>query len=394
MEYPLEGVKVLDLCRILPGPFCTMLLADMGAEVVKVEEMEDRGGLGRDMLTPPSPNKQEEERSAAYNHLARNKKSIALNLKDERAKQVFYKLVTTSDVIIESYRPGVVKDLGIDYETISGLKPEIIYCSISGYGQDSLYPGLIGHDPDYCSVSGAVSLTGDHEGSPVIIGVPLADVSAGLHATIGILCALRVRDKTGIGQLIDLSSVDCLLSFTGVNIARYFRDGFVPRRGWVTPFRNIWRTKDGKFICATNPESHLWQRFCKGLGREDLIPYQRAKGEKREEVISAIKQTILTKTRDEWLDIMRKSGTSIAPVLEIDEIASEPNLIHRQMLLELDHHTQGKVKQVGMPIKLSKTPGKVRSFAPSLGQHTAEVMQELGYSEVQIQELQQEGVIK
>ena len=391
---PLDGVRVLDLCRVLPGPFCTMLLGDMGAEVIKVEETEDRGGVGRDMLTPPSPSPQVEERAAAYNHLARNKKSIALNLREKAAQEVFYKLAAATHVVIESYRPGVVKKLGVDYETVSRLNPGVIYCSISGYGQDSPYRDLPGHEPDYCAMAGAVGLTGDPEGRPVILGILLADVGVALHAAIGILCALRVREQTGQGQLIDISSADCLLSFSGVNLARYFRDGFVPQRGYAVPFRNVWCAGDGKYLTATNPESHLWERFCKAIGREDLIPYQRAKGKEREEAMEKIQETMLTRPRDEWVEAIRKADASVAPVYRIDEVAAEPHFRHRGMFLEPSHPTQGRVKQVGLPIKLSRTPGQFRSFAPLLGQHTDELLRSLGYSAEKIDELRKARAIK
>lgn len=393
MTMPLEGLTVLDLCRVLPGPFCTMVLGDMGAEVIKVEEMEDRGGVGRDMMTPPAPSPEEELKASAYNHLARNKKSVALNLRDDRARGVFYRLAGRADVVVESYRPGVAQRLKVDYTALSHLNPGLVYCSISGYGQDSIYGELPGHEPDYCSMAGAVALTGDREGNPVVLGITLADVGAALHAVIGILCALKAREKTGRGQYIDLSVVDCLLSFTGVNVGRYLRDGLVPQRGWITPFRAVWRTGDGKFVSATNPESHLWQRFCEAIGRQDLAPLQRSK-QRREELVSEIEKTMLTRTREEWVSIFREKGVSAAPVLEINEVASDPHFLHRNMIVDLNHPTQGAVKQVGIPFKLSDTPGTVRSFAPLLGQHTDEVLEGLGYSVEQISDLKTAGAAR
>ena len=394
MTLPLQDVKIIDLCRVLPGPFCTMILGDMGAEVIKVEDVEDRGGVGRDMLTPPSPSHETEDRALAYNHLARNKKSIALDLRSEEAREVFYKLANDVDVIIESFRPGVVSRLGVDYETISKFNPRVIYCSLSGYGQDSPYRESPGHEPDYCSLSGASSLTGDDDGNPVIIGANLADVGGALHAAIAILCALRAQDKNGTGQFIDLAISDCMLSFTGVNLGLYLRDGFVPLRGWQPPYRHTWKTKDDRYITITNPEAHLWKRFCQAIGKEDLIPHHRPKGEKRMEVNSAIAEVMRSRTRDEWINILRQAGVSAAPVLEVNELASEPQFTHRQMIMQLDHPTQGKVKQVGIPIKFSQTPAKFRSFAPTLGENTREIMLSLGYNVEQFDRMKASGIIK
>ena len=394
MKLPLDDIKVLDLCRVLPGPMCTMILGDMGAEVIKVEDIEDRGGTGRDMLTPPSPTSEVEDEALAYNHLARNKKSIALNLRDTRAREVFYELAKGADVLIESFRPGVVERLEVDYKTISALNPKLVYCSLSAYGQDSPYRELPGHEPEYCAISGALSLTGDDEGIPVIIGANMADASGGLHAAIAILCALRARDKTGEGQYLDIAIADCMLSFTGVNLGLYLRRNFVPQRGWQPPYRHIWRTKDDKFIAVTNPERHLWELFCRAISREDLIPYQRPKGDKRLEINDIIAEVMRSKTRDDWVTILRQAGVSAAPVLEINEVATESHYQHRQMRLELEHPTKGKVEQLGTPFKFSKMPIGFRSFAPSLGQHTEELMLGLGYTSKQVAEMRAAKAIK
>ena len=394
MVLPLEDVRVIDLGRILPTPFASMMLADMGAEVIKVEDVEDRAGVGRDMLTPPSPSAEIEEKACAYNHLGRNKKSIAMNLRLEEARQVFHRLAAKVDVIIESFRPGVVERLGVGYKLMSQINPRIIYCSLTAYGQDSPYHDLPGHEPEYCAMSGALALTGDDGGEPVIIGANLADVSGALHAVIGILSALRLRDRTGQGQYIDLSIADCMLSFTGVNLALYFRDGFIPLRGWQPPYRHVWQTKDKKFIVVTNPEFHLWQRFCKAIEREDLITKQRPKGEERMRINDEIACIIRTKNRDEWVEILRKAGVSVAPLHEINEVATEPHYHGRGMIMELSHPTLGKVNQLGTPIKLSGVQVGFRSFAPRLGEHTNEIMKSLGYTDEQVKEMRASGAIK
>lgn len=383
MTLALEGIKVLDLSRTVPGPFCTMVLADMGADVTKI----DAPGYQMGMLP-------DQEKQAAYDFLSRNKKSIVLNLKTEEARTVFHKLATEADVVMEAFRPGVTKKLGVDYDTISELNPRIVYCSLTGFGQDGPYRDLPGHDPNYISIGGAVGLTGDREGDPVIIRAALGDIGSALHAVIGILCALMARDKTGRGQYVDISMTDSVLPFLTVSLLRYFRDGFIPKRGWPSPTINVWKTKDGKFVSTGLIEPYFWERFCHALGRKDLIPHQRAKGEKLQEVHSAIKETFLTKTRDEWFQIMKDADTCVSPVLELDEVVNDPQLLSRDMFPEFDHPTEGKVRQLGMPIKLSETPAKFRGFAPLIGQHTEEVLQGLGYTKNQIEEMRKSGAIE
>ena len=383
MTLALEGIKVLDLSRTVPGPFCTMILADMGAEVIKIEAPGYQMGMLPD-----------QEKHAAYDYLSRNKKSMALNLKSTEASEVFLKLANDADVIMEAFRPGVAKRLGVDYDTISKLNPGIVYCSLTGFGQDGPYRDLPGHDPNYISIGGAVGLTGDQEGNPVIIRAALGDIGSALHAVIGILCALMAREKTGKGQFIDISMTDSVLPFLSVSLLRYFRDSFIPKRGWPSTAINVWKTRDNKFVSTGLIEPYFWERFCRALGREDLIPHQRAKGEKLQEVYSAIKEAFLTRTRDEWFQIMKDADTCVSPVLELDEVVNDPQLVSRDMFPEFDHPTEGKVKQLGMPIKLSDTPATFRSFAPLIGQHTDEILQGLGYTDQQIKELRKSGAIK
>jgi len=383
MTLALEGIKVLDLSRTVPGPFCTMVLADMGADVIKIEDPRYQMGMLPD-----------QEKQAAYDFLSRNKKSIALDLKTAEARGIFHKLATNADVVMEAFRPGVAKKLGVDYKTISKLNPRIVYCSLTGFGQDGPYRDLPGHDPNYTSIGGAVGLTGDEKGDPVVIRAALGDIGSALHAVIGILCALMARDKTGRGQYIDISMTDSVLSFLTISLLRYFRDDFIPKRGWPSPTINVWKTKDGKFVSTGLIEPYFWERFCRALGREDLIPHQRAKGKKLQEVHSAIRETFLTKTRDEWFQIMRDADTCVSPVLELDEVVNDPQLLSRDMFPEFDHPAEGKVRQLGMAIKLSETPAKFRSFAPIIGQHTDEILQGLGYSEQQIEEMRKSGAIR
>ena len=383
MTLALEGTKVLDLSRTVPGPFCTMMLADMGADVIKIEAPDYQMGMLPD-----------QEKHAAYDYLSRNKKSIALNLKSAEAKEVFYKLAADADVVMEAFRPGVARRLGVDYDTVSKLNPRIVYCSLTGFGQDGPYRDLPGHDPNYISIGGAVALTGDERGNPVIIRAAVGDIGSALHAVIGILCALMARDKTGRGQYIDISMTDSVLSFVTVSLLRYFRDGFIPKRGWPAPSINVWKTKDGKFVSTGLIEPYFWERFCRALGREDLIPHHRAKGEKLQEVYAAIKDAFLARTRDEWFQIMKEADTCVSPVLELDEVVNDPHLRSRGMFPEFDHPKEGMVRQLGMPIKLSDTPAAFRSFAPLVGQHTDEILRGLGYTAAQIEQMRESGAIR
>lgn len=382
MTLALEGTKVLDLSRTVPGPYCTMMLADMGAEVIKIEDPGYSMGLLPD-----------QEKQSAYDFLSRNKKSIALNLKTTEARDVMHRLAADADVVIEAFRPGVAARLGVDYTALCRLNPRIVYCSLTGFGQDGPYRDLPGHDPNYISIAGAVGLTGDQEGNPVIIRAALGDIGSALHCVIGILCALMARNTTGKGQYVDISMTDSVLPFLTVSLLRYFRDGFIPRRGWPSLSINVWRTRDGKFVSTGLIEPHFWERFCRALGREDLIPHHRAKGDKLQEVHSAIEEAFLSKTRDEWFQIMKDADTCVTPVLELDEVVQDPQLLSRDMFPEYEHPTEGSVRQMGMPIKLSDTPAQFRSFAPVLGQHTDEIMRDLGYTETQIDAMRDSGAV-
>jgi len=390
----LERIRILDLSRLAPGPLGSMVLADMGAEVIKVEELEERGGMARDIFVPPGVSPEEEGKYLARDILGRNKKSIALNLKLPEAREIFYKLAATADVIWESYRPGVVDRLGIGYETISKINPRIIYCSISGYGQDGPYRDLPGHDPTYSAIAGVLASNTDMEDRPMTSGVPVADTSVGLYAVIGVLCALIAREKTDRGQYIDVSFADSALSFAAILLGQYMVYGPMPRRQDAQLIQNAWQTKDGKYIASCPLESYFWERFCRALGMEELIHHHHATGEKYDEVVSAIRDKVLTKTRDEWFEIMKEADTCVSPVLTFDEILKDPQILHRNMIMELEHPTQGKVKQLGFGIKLSETPAQFRNFAPLLGQHTEEILQELGYSGELVEELRKAGAVK
>ena len=389
----LEGIRILDISRLAPGPLGSMMLADMGAEVIKVEETVERGGMARDIFIPPSAALEQEERALSLDILGRNKKSIALNLKLDEGRKILYKLAATADVFYEGYRPGVTKRLGIDYETISKINPRIVYCSVSGYGQDGPYRDLPGHNNTYGAIAGLVAANTDMDDRPLASGVPVADISVGLHAVIGVLCALMAREKTGRGQYVDASFLDSSMTFMAINLTQHLVFGPLPRVRDQQLIQHAWETKDGKYIVAIPLESHFWERFCHALGLDELIPYHYATGKKYEEVVSAIRERFLTKTRDEWFEIMKKADTCVGPVLSQEEVFNDPQILHRNLIMELDHPTQGKVKQLGFPIKLSETPAQFRNFAPLLGQQTDDILKELGYTVAEVKALRKAGAV-
>jgi len=393
----LSGINILDLSAGYPGAFGTWILGDLGAEVINID-------------VPPGLKSRPVEvakREAVYRTTNRNKRSITLNLKSKKACHIFYQLAEKADVIVEGFRPGVVKRLGVDYPTISKINPKIIYCSMSGYGQDGPYSNLPGHDINYISTGGALNLIGGRDGQPVIPLNLLGDLGgAALHATIGILSALIARSKTGKGQYIDISYTDSVISLLVWVTETYFRDNAAPKRGEGClgggyPYYNIYETKDGKFITIGCIEPWLWENLCREIGREDFIPYHfvpkhflsSPEGEKWKEVSYGLKQVFRTKTRDEWFEILSKKDIPISKVHSLDEVFTDPQVLHRNMLIEVEHPTEGKIKQAGIAIKLSDTPGKVRRLPPTLGEHTEEILTEIGYSKQSIDELRQDGAI-
>ena len=397
----LEDIKILELPVLAPGAFCTMLLGDLGAEVLKVESPTPNPFAGGG----PSPKGEEKRKEAAYVPFNRNKKSIGLNLKSEKGRQIFYRLARQADVVIEGYRPGVVKSLGVDYETLNKLNPNIIYCSLSGYGQDGPYRTLPGHDINYISLAGALGLVGPREGPPVIPLNIIADFAgASLYGVTGILTALIARTKTGKGQYVDVAYTDGVLSLMTLFTKDYFFHGIVPKRKELMvqgtyPFYQVYETKDSKYISIGCVEKHFWERLCRLFGKEDYIPYtffyslQEPEDEKWEEISRCLKEIFLTKTRDEWFKLLIQEDIPASKVYSLDETFSDPHVLHRQMMIELEHPDLGKIKQVGIAPKLSDTPGKVRTLSPLLGDHTEEILQNLGYSGEDIGLWRQEGVI-
>ena len=316
-------------------------------------------------------------------HLAsyRNKRSMALNLKEEAGQQVFYKLAETADVIIEGFRPGVMDRMGVGYGTIAKINQRVVFCSVSGYGQDGPYRSLAGHDPDYSGMGGILGLIGDSADRPPVLALNIvADMTAVFNTVIGVLLALNARQRTGRGQIMDISMMDGVVFLhTGIpGCSEYFYTGVVPRRGETQlsgnqPSASVYSTKDEKYVTVCPIEVRFWVNLCRALEREDLIPYQHADSPKKEEVLEELRGIFRTRTRDEWCQILTKADVPTGKVLAVDEVFRDPQVLHRKMVLELGDPRVGKVKQIGFPIKLSDTPGAVRTLPAAPGHHTAEV---------------------
>lgn len=387
----LDGIRVLDLTRLLPGGYCTLLLGDMGAEVIKVEEP----GLGDPIRwLPPLIGNQ----SIFHLMLNRNKKSVRMNLKSEESREVFYRLVKRSDVVVEGFRPGVVKRLGIDYATVSEANPRIVYCSMSGYGQDGPYRDKPGHDINYIGYGGVLSLVGSTNGAPVIPGVQIADLTTALMAATAILAALLAREKMRRGLYIDVSFLEVAVSMTVLPAAFYFAEGELPRPGrwWLNggyPCYNVYETKDGKYITIGCIEERFWANLCRALGVVDFIKYQYAGRDKLKEMFEVIRSIFKSRSLEEWLQVLPEEDVPCGPVYKLDEVFEDPQILQREMILEVEYPVVGKIKQLVAPIKFSESPCEIRSPPPRLGEHTEQILRWLGYGEEEILDMHQKGAI-
>ncbi len=392
----LEGIKILDLTRVGPGPFCTMILGDLGAGVIKVEAPADAGDR-RQVGAFRSPSK-EDRREAAFNPIDRNKQSLALNLRSERGREIFYRLALAADVMVEAYRPGVARRLKIDYPALSEINPRIIVCSITGYGQDGPYRDLAGHEVNYTAMAGALNLIGEPGRKPALPLTLVADRGgSAMQAAIGILAAIIARAGTGRGQYIDISSMDSVISLLVWPSISYFYHHVVPERGTTTdqgayPYYGVYRTKDDKYIAIGCIEPWLWEKFCREIGKEEFIPYHfeprhlvfPPRDRKWPEITAHLDRLFLTRTRDEWFESLRQKDIPVGKVNSLDEVFADEQVRHRNMLIEIDDPELGRVQQVGIATRLSGTPGKVRSLAPTYGEHTRAILGELGYTEGEI----------
>ena len=396
MKMPLEDVKIVDLSHALAGPFCSTMLGDFGAQVVKVE-VPEVGDISR-AWGPPFY----ETETAYFVSLHRNKKSIEIDLKKEPGKELFFRLVDVCDVVLENFRVGTLQKLGIDYEKARARNPGIIYCSVSGFGQTGPYRDRAALDLIVQAESGMISVTGEPGGRGVRCGVSIADLTAGLYAAFAIMNALRVKEKTGKGQYVDVSMLEGQLGLLQGTVGAYLADGVAPEPMGTAykallPYQTFrTRTKD---LALAVGSDRLWRIFCPIMGLEELMDDPRfatnaARVKNRQALIATLQEVFLTKAYEEWEELLLKHGIPVGAINTIDHVVEHPQVKARGMIVESDHPVAGKVKIVGVPVKLSETPGAVREPAPLLGQHTDEVLHTyLGMPEAEIAALRQAGVI-
>ena len=379
MPLPLQGIRVLDVSQVMAGPFACMLLADLGADVIKVEPPEGdqtRGAMGFKMKGPDS---------MGFLNMNRNKRSLTLDLKTKEGKQVFFELVKTADVIVENYRPGVVQRLGIDYESVQKINPKIVYASISGFGQSGPWASRPGFDLMAQAMSGVMSVTGYKGEKPVKAGVPVADIGCALFATYGLLSAYIGAQKTGQGQHIDASLFDSVMAFSIWDMSEYWGTGVPPAplgtsNKMSAPYQAV-KARDDYFVMgATNQK--LWAKLCTLLERPDLLKHASYETvslrlKNREALIEALELEFAKRDSAAWVDAMLEAGIPAGPILTYPEAFEGEHGTHRRMCIEIDHPIEGKVKNIGFPVKMLGTPQQVRRHPPLLGEHNAEILAEL-----------------
>jgi crotonobetainyl-CoA:carnitine CoA-transferase CaiB-like acyl-CoA transferase len=393
MPGPLEGVVVLEAAQIMAGPFCGLLLADMGADVIKVE----RPGTGDDTrrMGPAFIGGE----AAAFLAINRNKRSVALNLKDERGREAFRRLAARADVLIENYRPGTLEGLGLGYANLHPLNPRLIYCSISAFGQTGPYSARGGFDLVAQGMSGLMSVTGEPGRPPVKVGVPITDLNAGMYGAYGILCAYIHRLKTGRGQRVDTSLLEGGIAYTFWESATYWSTGEVPgplgsAHRLSAPYQAL-RTKDGYLnIGAANQAT--WEALCAALGRPGLAddPRFKAPTDRRahyRELGDLLENILAQEATAHWLDLFERAGVPAGPLYDLSQVYRDPHVLARGMLAEVEHPTAGRFPQIGIPVKLSETPGRIARPAPRLGEHTDEVLAWAGYGPAEVAALRGEG---
>ncbi len=391
MQGALSGLKVLDLSRLLPGPFCSMLMADLGADVIKVEDPK-MGDYIR--WWPPKIGLN----SGFHVVLNRNKRSLTLNLKHPEAKVIFEKLAAGADVVLEGFRPGVMAKLGLGYKSLERINPRLVYCAISGYGADGVLVNKTGHDVNYLGLSGVLSYSG--KDTPTMAGVQIADVGGGgLLAAFAVMAALFARERLGRGQFVDISMADGSFAWNCLRWGKFIADGKVPEPGddllnHGLACYNIYQTLDGRYMSLGALEPQFWQSFCQTAGRPQWdTPLYFEPGAHQKELTESVSEFFRQKSMAEWVEHFKDANCCCEPVLNLDEVMESELMKGRAMVVDLVHESWGAYKQLGIAPKFSLTPGSLSSHAPELGEHTGPILEELGYSAAKIEDLKNSGIV-
>lgn len=391
MSLPLEGITVLDFTRLLPGPFATQLLCNLGADVIKIEDP----GIGDYMRTVP-PTLQ--GISYAYLMVNRGKKSLAVDLKRKDGREILYRLVPKADIVMEQFRPGVMERLGADHKTLSRLNPKLIYCSFSGYGQTGPLKDVPGHDLTFEAHAGILGVTGGRDGRPVIPGVPMADLASGYNAAFSVLVALRTRDRTGRGEFVDVSIFDTAVSLMVLNLARYLATGEEPVAGETLltgtfPFYNLYETADGGWMAVAAVEPKFWARLCEVVGVPELTESQFADQREKAGVVRTLRARFKTKTKEDWEAIFAKEKLPVIGVRHVSDLVKDPQVKARNLLPVVDVPGLWKMPVLAHPAKHSVSKTQAPARAPAKGEDTDAILRSLGYSVKQIEALAKKGVI-
>ena len=394
----LEGIRVLDLTRALAGPFCTLMLGDYGADVIKIEIP----GSGDDTRTWGPPFIGDE--SAYFLSINRNKRSLTLNFKDEKAKEIFLKLAKDADVIVENFTPGVMDRFGLGYDVIKEVNPGIVFCSVSGFGQTGPYRSRPAYDQIMQGISGLMSITGEPDGEPQKVGIAVADIGAGMWAAFAVMAAIHNRSHKGEGQgqYIDISMMDAQVAWLTYQAANFFANGTPPKRLGaahpnLVPYQ-AFMCQDNKYLNLAVGSERIWERFCEGMDMPELRDNPDYKtnierAQNREKIVPYLQEVFIKQPVNHWVEKLQAVSVPCGPINDLEDVFSDPQLLSRDMLVEISHPTLGKIKQTGLPLKFSRTPGGLDRPPPLLGEHNHEVLKEIGFSTSEIEKLETQNVI-